>query len=337
MNSFSKLMLSMAALAILSGGNAVQAQVREHAFRFPFTQPADSSHFDGAKKFADLVGQKSGGKMQVKLFPGGVLGNEPVILSSVRGATIEISVMAPSLLVPIIKEYAVWDFPYLFDNHEQAYAVLDGPIGKELLDRLPPIGLVGLGYWEHGFRNLTNNKRPVAKLEDMKGLKIRTLQSPLYLTFHEALGMNPVPMPFTELYTAMEQKIVDGQEQPYSSIEANKFYEVQKYMSDTQHIYNPLLVLMSKKVWDRLSGDEQKILQDAATEATDYQRKVSQERDTKALDVIKANGVTFTEISPQEKARMRDAVKPVIEKYSREAGEDLSKRVIAEVEKLRGQ
>lgn len=336
MKQFSKLALSIMTLALFSTSHNVQAQVREHTFRFPFTQPADSSHFDGAKKFADLVNQKSGGKMLVKLFPGGTLGNEPVVLSSVRGATIDMSVMAPAVLVPILKEYAVWDFPFLFDNPKQAYEVLDGPIGKELLEKLPPIGLIGLGYWEHGFRNLTNNKRPVAKMDDMKGLKIRTLQSPLYLTFHEALGMNPVPMPFTELYTAMEQKIVDGQEQPYSSIEANKFYEVQKYMSNTQHIYNPLLVLMSKKIWDKLSGDEQKILRDSAVEATDYQRKASQERDAKALEIIKSKGVVFTEISPQEKARMRDAVKPVIEKYSKEAGEDLSRRIISEVNKLRG-
>ena len=142
-------------------------------------------------------------------------------------------------------------------------------------------GLVGLAYWELGFRNVTNSKRPLAKLEDFSGLKLRVLQSPLFIDTFTALGANPVPMPFPEVYTALEQKVVDGQENPITVIVDSKFQEVQKYLSLTRHIYNPQAVIMSKKSWDKLNAAEQKIIQDAAREATAYQRQVSRRRTTR--------------------------------------------------------
>ena len=176
---------------------------------------------------------------------------------------------------------------------------------------------------EQGYRSITNSKRPINKLEDIQGLKIRTIQNPLYIDMLNALGANAVPMPFTELYTALETKAVDGQENPYSTLEASKFYEVQKYMSATRHIYNPQLLLVSKKFWDTLSADEKKIFQDAANEARDYQRKVAREMSDKSRQFLVKNGMQINDIAPQEIARMRDKVKPVVDKYSAQIGEPL--------------
>jgi tripartite ATP-independent transporter DctP family solute receptor len=158
--------------------------------------------------------------------------------------------------------------------------------GKKLLDKLPEKNLIGLAYMEQGYRSISNSKRPIVKLEDIQGLKIRTIQNPLYIDMLNALGANAVPMPFPELYTALETKTVDGQENPFSTLEASKFYEVQKYMSTTRHIYNPQLLMVSKKFWDSLSAGEKKIIQDAAYEARDYQRKVAREMSQKSREFL---------------------------------------------------
>jgi len=228
------------------------------------------------------------------------------------------------------------DLPYLFNEFKEADAVLDGPVGKKLNDKLPEKGLIGLSYWDHGFRNLTNSRHPVAKADDIKGLKVRVLQLPLYIEMFNTLGANAVPLPYPELYTAMETKTVDGQENTFSSIETAKFYEVQKYVSTTRHVYQPLILLFSKKVWDQLSNDERKILQDAANETKPYARQISREADVKALETLKAKGMIVTEFPPAEAAQWRQKLKPVVDKFAQNAGESIVKEMYAEIEKARG-
>ena len=244
--------------------------------------------------------------------------------------------MAPAQLVGMIKEFVILDFPFAFANERQADAVLDGPVGKKLMDKLPEKGLIGLGYMEQGYRSITNSKRPVTKLEDIQGLKIRTILNPLYIDMLNALGANAVPMPFPELYVALESKAVDGQENPYATAEASKFYEVQKYMSATKHIYNPQMMLVSKKFWDQLSADEKQILEAAALEARDYQRKVAREMSDKSRQFLLSKGMQINDIAPQEIARMRDKVKPVVDKYAAQVGEPLVKEFYQELEKAKG-
>jgi TRAP-type transport system periplasmic protein len=274
--------------------------------------------------------------MKVKLFPAGTLGGDAVVIFSLQGGTVEMTAVVPGLVAGAIKEFIVFDFPFLFNNEKEAYAVVDGPVGKKLLDKLPERGLIGLSYWEHGFRNVTNSKRPIAKLEDLQGLKIRVIQIPIYVDMFNALGANAVAMPLPEVNSALETKAVDGQENPFSFMEASKFYEVQKYASTTRHMYNPLLVIFSKKIWDQLSNDERKILLEAANDAKPYERNVSREADAKALDSVKSKGMTVTEFPPQEIARMREKVKPVTDKYMKQADEALVKELYAEIEKVRG-
>jgi TRAP-type transport system periplasmic protein len=337
-NKYSKAFLAsvVAPLVIAFTGPSDAADIKERTIRFAFVQPMDTHWGIGAQKFADLVSEKSNGKMKVRLFPGGSLGGDVQTLSALQGGTINMSMMGTALVAASVKEYAILDLPFLFNDEKEADAVFDGPVGKKLMEKLSDKRVVGLAYWEHGYRNLTNSKRPIAKLEDIDGLKIRVIQVPIYIDMFNALGANAVPMPLPELYSAMEQKVVDGQENPNIAIDASKFNEVQKYLSTTKHVYNAIIVLYSKKAWDELSADERKILVDAANEAKPYQRKAAREMDSKALENLKTKGMTVTVITAQERARMRDRLKPVADKYAREGGGALVKEMYSEIDKVRG-
>src|SRR4029453_17049600 len=193
-----------------------------------------------------------------------------------------------------------------------------GAFGKAMLELLPEKELIGLGYWGLGFRNATNSSRPIAKVEDFSGLKLRVIPNPVYLETFKALKANPVPMAFGELYTALENKTVDGQENPYSVILSNKFYEVQKYVSATNHTFTQNVIIVSKKFWDTLSPEEQKMFRDTFAETRQYQRDQTVAAGDKALGELKAKGMQFNEIAPAEYARMQEATKPVIDKFSGE-------------------
>jgi tripartite ATP-independent transporter DctP family solute receptor len=327
-------LLGLAVASSLMAWGGANAQVKERNIKLAFANTADSAHGLGATRFVEAVVQKSGGKLKVKLFPGGSLGGEAVVASSLQGGTIEMSMMGPGLLTGMDREFGVFDTPFLFDSYAEVDTVLDGPVGKKLLDKLPAKGLIGLSYWDHWFRIVTNSKRPITKIEDIQGLKLRVQQIPVFIDAFNALGANAVPMPFTELYTALEQKAVDGQDNPFVSVEVTKFYEVQKYASATRHAYSALLVLASRKFWDQLSEDERKILLDAAEEVKPYQRKVSRELDAKAVDSLKARGMQVNDVSPQERMRMRDRLKPVIDRHKQATG-DLAREMAAAVEKVR--
>jgi tripartite ATP-independent transporter DctP family solute receptor len=311
-----------------------QAQVREHTFRLTTANPAGHPIVVGAEKFAELVSQKSGAKMTVKVFPGGVLGGDVQVLSAVQGGTIDLTSMNTGILQGQVKEFAVVDFPFLFNDGREADAVMDGRVGKLLADKLPEKGLVHLAYYELGFRNLTNSKRAVTSLDEIGGLKIRVIQSPIYIDTFTALGANPVPMPFTEVYTALEQKTIDGEENPFTVIDANKFYEVQKFLSVTRHIYNPQTLMMSKKSWDALSKDEQGIIAAAARESAPYQRKVSRDAQEQALAGLRKR-MEVNEVSAAEMAKIRARLKPVIDKYSAQVGADFVSQLYAEIAKVR--
>jgi tripartite ATP-independent transporter DctP family solute receptor len=196
--------------------------------------------------------------------------------------------------------------------------------------------LIGLGFWENGFRHVTNSRRPVQRADDLSGLKLRVIQSPLFLDTFNALGANATPMPFTELYSAMEQAAVDGQENPPATILASKFYEVQKHLVLSRHMYSAWVLLMSKKTWDGLSPEEQKIVQDAAREATLYERKIIRAFSDTALADLKKAGMQITELPPAEQAKMRSKLQPVLAKFSKEFGEDTIAELNAELAKVRG-
>ena len=207
------------------------------------------------------VGEKSGGKMKLQGFWGGALGGDLQATQALRSGTQEMVITSTSPLVGILPDLGVFDLPFLFTNEKEADAVLDGPFGKYIADKLPAVGLVNLAYWENGFRNLTNSRKPVAKVEDFSGVKVRVMQNNIFLDTFKTVGANAVPMAFGEVFTALETKAIDGQENPFVTIDTSKFYEVQKYLSVTNHAYTPFLVLYSKQLFDKLSPEEQKALQ----------------------------------------------------------------------------
>lgn len=324
------------ALAIgLMVGTASAADIKDREIKFPIVNAIEHPQGLGAQKFAEVVGQKSGGKIKIKVFPNGTLGGEQQVAAAMQGGTVEVSMMSPAQLVGTIKEFVVLDFPFSFANEAQADAVLDGPFGKKLMDYMPAKGWVGLGFMEQGYRSISNSKRPINKLEDIKGLKLRTIINPLYVDMLNALGANAVSMPFTELYTALETKTVDGQENPETTVDASKLYEVQKYFSGTRHIYNPQMLMVSKKFWDTLSADEKKIFEEALVAARDTQRKAARAMTAKSRDVLVKNGMQLNEIAPVELARMKDAVKPVTDKYAAQLDPALVKQFQAELERTK--
>ncbi len=289
----------------------------------------------GMDKFAELVDKKSGGRLKVQVFPGGVLGSDQANVSALQGGTLEMASMNSGIFSSLVKDFAIYDFPFLFGNPREADAVVDGPFGQNLHKKLEDKGLVGLAYYELGFRQLTNSKRPIQKVEDIAGLKLRVIPSPINVDWVKALGANPTPLPFPELYAALEQKAVDGQENPVATIKGAKLYEVQKYMTLTNHQYNPQSVVISKKFWEQLPPADQKILKDAAVESAQYERTQSRAMLQSGLEDLKKGGMEVNELSAAEVAKLRDKMKPVIDKHAASVGEGTVQAMMAELAKLR--
>lgn len=323
-----------AGMLLFSGmGNA--AEIGAHTMKLASAGADGSPLAMGMAKFAEIVKEKSGGKIKVQLFTNGVLGGDVQMISALQGGIVEMTVLNAGLLSSLDDNFVMVDLPFQFDSPKVADAVMDGPVGKTLLDKLSAKGLVGLGYWELGFRQLTNSRRPIATVEDIAGLKIRVVQSPIYIDLFNTLGANAVPLPFPEVYTALESKTVDGQENPAPSILTAKLNEVQKYLTLSNHMYNPQAVLVGAKFWAKLNEDERKLIQDATLEARDYERRVSREQASKAVDELKAKGMTVTELAPAEVEKFRAKIRPVVEKFSQKVDPALMAQAQAEIAKAR--
>ena len=304
------------ALVPLACLSASAQDVQERTIKFGHLNNPDHPVSLGVKRFAELVAAKSGGKLKVQEFPASQLGNELQQQSALQGGVQEMSAPATTSLAGIVKEFGLVDFPFSVGTFAQADALLDGPFGQALIAKLPEKNLLALGYWDLGFRNVTNSKHAISKPEDLEGLKIRVIPNPVFLETFKAFKSNPVPMPFPELYGALESKAVDGQENPFAVILSNKFYEVQKYVSATNHVYAANIVLVSKRFWDKLSPAEHKIMNDAAAESRAYQRTASRAAAQKAVAELQAKGMQYNEMSPAEQARMRQVAKAVTDKFA---------------------
>jgi tripartite ATP-independent transporter DctP family solute receptor len=327
-------LLSTAVLAATVPATATAADIEARTIKFPSASNKGHPQVIGVEKFAELVAAKSGGKLSVKPFPGGALGPDLQTVSAMQGGTMEMTVMNASLLAGNAKEMAIFDFPFLFNSTREADAIADGPLGHKLLDKLQDRGLVGLAYWDLGFRQVHTAKKPITKADDFKGLKMRVIPTPLYVDFMKALGASPVPMPFTETYSALEQGAIDGMTNPLLNILDGKYNEVTKHLTITNHMYTPQAVIVSKKFWDKLSPVEQKILRDAAMETAVFQRKVAREEAAKVLVELKKVGMVVHELPPEEVAKLRERAKPVIDKYTKELG-PVVQEMVAELDKVR--
>jgi tripartite ATP-independent transporter DctP family solute receptor len=305
-----KTLVAAAALAV-----AGVAAAQERTFKFALQNPKGHPLEVGAVKFAELVAAKSGGKIKVNVFAGGVLGGDAPNVSALQGGTLEIMMLNSGILASQVKDFEVFDFPFMFANGQEADAVVDGPFGQKMHAKLADKGIVGLGFTELGFRNITNSKKAINTVEDIAGLKLRVIPNAINVDWVKALGANPTPMAFPEVYAALEQKAIDGQENPLNVILANKFAEVQKHLALTNHQYNPQSIIFSKKVWDSLGDADKKALLEAAAETGKFQRKVSRDASASTLADLKKAGMQVSEFSPAEQAKLREKLKPVIDKH----------------------
>lgn len=329
--------LSFAAVALLAAPftQSFAQEIKPRLIRFGYGLNEQSNQGRAVKFFAEQVAKNSGGKMKIRAVGAAALGPDTQMQQALIGGAQEMMVGSTATLVGITKEMALWDTPFLFNTAKEADTVLDGPIGQKVMDKLQEKGLVGLAYWENGFRNLTNSKRPVTKLEDLDGIKLRVMQNEVYLDSFKLMGANAIPLPFSELFSALETKTVDGQENPYNTILSSKFYEVQKYLSVTNHVYSPWIMTVSKKWWDQLSKDEQKVLLDAAKASRDFERQDTREEAAKAVADLKAKGMAVNDVSPQEVNRMREKLTRVNAAIAANVGMELWNETQNELAKLR--
>ncbi len=332
---FRRTLIALTALAL--AGTALAQDIKPRLIRFGYGLNEQSNQGRAVKVFAEAVEKASGGKMRVRAIGAAALGPDVQMQQALIGGAQEMMVGSTATLVGIAREMALWDTPFLFSTAKEADAVLDGPVGQKVMARLQDKGLVGLVYWENGFRNLTNSRRPVQKLEDLDGIKLRVMQNNVYLDSFKLLGANAVPLPFSELFGALETRAVDGQENPFNTILSSKFYEVQKYLSITNHVYSPWIVLVSKKWWDGLSKDEQKVLLDAALASRDFERSDTRAEAGKAIADLKSRGMQVNEVSAAEVARMRDKLTRVNASIGVTVGMDLWNEAQGAIAKARAQ
>jgi tripartite ATP-independent transporter DctP family solute receptor len=330
-----RLILAASMLAGLAPAAALAQDIKPRIIRFGYGLAEATNQGRAVKHFAEQVEKASGGKMKVRAVGAAALGSDVQMQQALIGGAQEMMVGSTATLVGIAKEMALWDTPFLFNNTQEADAILDGPVGQKVMDKLQDKGLVGLVYWENGFRNVTNSKKPIQSANDLEGIKLRVMQNPVYLDAFKQLGANPVPLAFPELFPAMETKAVDGQENPYTTILSSKFYEVQKYVSATNHVYSPWILLVGKKYWDGLSKDEQKVLVDAARASRDFERKDTRDASAKALAELQEKGMVFNKIAPKETGRMREKLTSVNAQIATSVGMDLWQEAQAALSRLR--
>ena len=320
-----------AALGTLAVGSAFAAVTARLGHAMPESHPQATA----MNKFAELAGKYTNNNVQIKVFHSALLGSDEKMLQAVQSGTQEFYMGTLQPLSTRIKEIQVWDLPFLFANTKEVYALLDGPSSKKIFKMIEPTGVHGLMWTGMGFRNLSNSKHPVTKLEDIAGLKIRVMTNPVALETWKTLGANAVPMAFSEVFTALEIKAIDGQENPLIHMYANKMQEVQKFISLTNHVYTTVAIVTSKKFWDGLSDADKQGLQKAATEAGLLQRQLLDEGDKEVVAKFEKAGVKVNAVSAEELKRIQDKLKPVTAKFAPQIGEDFLKEFNAEIEKAR--
>jgi len=308
---------AMFTAATLFIGSASAAPIKmKIASVVPETQ---STHVAAAKVLKPLIEKNSKGRISVELYPNGQLGGggDRQQIESVQMGTLQMCVPAVAALSGFESRFQVFDLPFLFANKKAAYKALDGPLGVKLNGYLPRLGLINLGYGENGFRMVTNNRGPVTKPSDLKGLKIRTMENPIHMATFRALGANPTPISFGELYTALQQKTVDAQENPSPLIYTSKFYEVQKFCSLTGHVYAATAFLVNKGWYEGLPKDLQKVIADAVAAYRTEQRKLSDKQDKEMLESLRKSGMKINEITPAEKKEFINTTASVYNEFAK--------------------
>lgn len=279
----------------------------------------------GLVKFKELVEKGTNGAIEIQIFSNNSLGAERELMEGMQTGAVDVVVSSTGPIGGFVPQMNVVDLPFLFKDNAHAYKVLDGQIGTDLLKKLEPQGIIGLAYWENGFRNITNSKREIKTPEDLKGIKIRTMENKVHMAAFKQMGADPTPMAFSEVFTSLQNKTIDAQENPIPIIYTNKFNEVQKYLSLTGHVYSPAPLMVSKKTWDKLTDAQKELFKKAAVEARDFERNLIHEQESKQIAELKSKGMVVTEV---DKKLFQDALKPVYQQFEAEFGKALIDQIV---------
>jgi C4-dicarboxylate-binding protein DctP len=328
---FRALALAFSLMLLLPAGAMAAAKWN---MKFGHDMPEDSAQHVAALKYAELVKERTKGQVEVKVFPAQQLGTDPEMVQQAQMGTLEIVLPPTAKISGFAPALQLADLPFLFPTKEICYQVLDGPVGDKLLAMLESKGLKGVSFWESGFKQMTANK-PIRKPEDFAGMKVRVMESPILIAQYKQVKANPIPIDFAETYNALQQGVVEAQENPLVSIVNMKFYEVQKYTMLSNHGFLGYAFLFSKKVYDGLPADIQKIMRDTARELASFERQDTARREGGYVERIKKGGSQIVEFTPQEVQAFSKAFLPVHKQFEKVVGEELLKEAYAHIEKLR--
>ncbi len=274
---------------------------------------------EGLREFARLVAERSDDTIKIDIFDSAQLGDERANIEDLQMGALDIAVTSTGPLGNFEPAFLILDLPYLFESYEHAHAVLDGSVGDDLIAKLEPLGIVGGAFWENGFRHMTNSRRPINTPEDCRGLKLRCMENQAHMTAFSALGMDPTPMAWSEVFTALQQGVIDGQENPIAVIYSSKVNEVQAHLAITNHVYSAAMILFSKDLMDGLTDEQQQILLQAAREVADYERALCEDGESEQIAEMEAEGlqVTYPEIK-----LFQDALQGAYVEYAKQFGQD---------------
>ena len=324
---FKKINLLMLCLFILMlfgcGKTKENNETKEIVLKVAHVEPETRSTNRALLIFKQEVEEATNGSIKIEIYPNGALGGDVQLTESVAMGTIDMALPSTSVLTSYTDNFGILDMPYLFKSSEAAFKAMDGKMGEYFNETLKSSGLINLGYTYNGPRSITNSVREIKKPEDLKGIKVRVMESPVFIDFFRTLGANPTPMSFTEVYTALQQGAVEAQENPPSLIFANKFYEVQKYLSVTEHVHNFLAFIMNAEKFNSLSDEQKNILQEKAKKYIEIQRNMELEDNNKYIELLTEGKLKINILTADEKEEFKKALQPMYDKYKKNFGDDL--------------
>lgn len=306
-----------------------------HTLRMGIGLAESSPQYLSSQYFGEILEQRTDGRITVNVFPNSQLGDDVQMLEMLQTGTLDMTYPSSSATTGYVEQLAAFDLPFLLPSREAAVAVMQSDVAQSMLDAFDGTGLKALAFSENGYRQLSNSARPVTSPDDVagmdvRGLSVRTMENPVHLAIWEALGANPTPMAFGELFSAMEQGVVDGQENPWSTILTSNFYEVQDYGTETRHVYTPFIMMLSERTWDRMDPEYQELVLEAARQAADYEIQLSAEYDDWSREQLAERGMQITRLNEEQLAAFQEAVQPVYEEWAPRIGEDL----IADIQQI---
>ncbi|MCI1999316.1 MAG: TRAP transporter substrate-binding protein [Clostridia bacterium] len=321
---------STAASGSAAGSTAASGKA-EFAMISGTTTPDAHPYNLGLKKMGELVKQKTNGAVTLDVFGNSQLGSERDLLEGLQLGSVQVTCVSTAPLAGFTDSFLVFDLPFIFETTEQARAVMDSDVGSEILHSVDDQGMVGLAWFENGFRNVTNNKQPINTPDDLKGMKIRTMENQMHMAAFQAMGADPTPMAMGDVFTALQQGTIDGEENPIPIVNTNKFAEVQKYISLTGHLFSPAPVFIAKDYYDSMPEDYQKAVQEAATEAAPYERQQIDEQNVSGLEDLKSDGMQANE---PEKAPFKKATASIYDEYVKDGSGMVSPDIYNKVEEI---